>query len=245
MVKIAIFTEGQSELIFVRELLLQTFDASQLSFDCYRLQAGREHSVGYKYSSTDPLIYFLILNVQSDEGVLSTIKERETRLWSKGYHRIIGLRDLYSREYHQLAGAAVEETMIQQFKDSFQNTVNSMNKPSDIAFHFAIMELEAWYLSMYNLFLKIHKSLSLQHIEDKLDICLRTIDPQKAFYRPSQTLSKILELAGIDYDKSQDVSEMICRKMNKTDFSNAIENGRCEAFRKFYREIESHNRALS
>jgi len=39
MTKIAIFTEGQAESIFVRDLLLKVIDNARLQFECFRLQS--------------------------------------------------------------------------------------------------------------------------------------------------------------------------------------------------------------
>ena len=99
MRKVAIFTEGQSEQIFIRHLLLQVMDCSKISFRCLRLYAGRDIPAKYDYLNPNAEIHFLIVNVGQDEKVLSILKEREANLIRKGFDRIVGLRDMYSEEY--------------------------------------------------------------------------------------------------------------------------------------------------
>ena len=89
MRKIAIFTEGQSELIFVRNYLLRIIDNSKISFECLRLHSETMEQVPHKFSSPNPDYFFLIINVAGDEKVLSAIKERENGLFNKGFCEIL------------------------------------------------------------------------------------------------------------------------------------------------------------
>ena len=96
MKRIAIFAEGQTELIFIRNLLLKVVDPSKLSFECFELISHKPCTVPYQYPNQSAEIHFLILNVRGDEAVLSSIREREKDLVERGgYDRIIGLRDMY------------------------------------------------------------------------------------------------------------------------------------------------------
>ncbi len=241
MIKIAVFTEGQTELIFVRKILLEVIDKSKLSFECIKLHGGKEFLVPYPYTSRDPNLHFMIVNVGNDGKVLDAIKEREKRLFAIGYQRIIGLRDMFSENYRKRSSRVINDKVTKDFIKSAQETINDMSRPDRIRLYFAIMEIEAWFLSMYNLFSKINGTLSINYIENKLKINLKTIDPQKKFYKPSNMIVKILRLMGRKYDKSEDDSEMICSKMAITDFDNAIEKGRCSTFKDFYGEIKGIN----
>ena len=105
MRKVAVFTEGQSELVFVRHLLLRVADPSKLSFECHELLAGRLSPVPYRYCGANPEVHFMIVNVHCDEGVLSSIRQREKGLIEKsGYEGILGLRDMYSAAYTRRSG---------------------------------------------------------------------------------------------------------------------------------------------
>ena len=142
MRKVAIFTEGQSELIFIRNLLLRTIDCSKVSFMCFRLYAGKTEPTPFNFSNPHAEVSFLIVNVGQDEKVLSIIKERERDLIRKGYERIIGLRDMYSEEYLKRSPNEIDNSVIQLFIDSWNSTIQNMSNPSKIKMHVAVMELE-------------------------------------------------------------------------------------------------------
>ena len=56
--KLAVFVEGQTELIFVREFLKKwyNYDANVVGFDCYNLLANEFRDVAYEYGSEDSLL---------------------------------------------------------------------------------------------------------------------------------------------------------------------------------------------
>jgi hypothetical protein len=71
--KIAIFTEGQTELIFVRELIFLLIDASKLKLECVELIGSNSHNVRDDFSAPNPEIYFMIVNVNNDEQLITAI----------------------------------------------------------------------------------------------------------------------------------------------------------------------------
>lgn len=242
MKRIAIFAEGQTELIFIRDFLLRVLDPSNLSFECYVLLAHKHSPIPYKYSSPSADIHFMIIDVHGDGGVLSSIKEREKNLIEKrGYDRIIGLRDMYSEYYIKLSPNVINEAVSNQIIENHNLTIEKMTYSDRIKLYFAIMEVEAWFLGMYNLFSKIDQMLTLACIKENLNIDLQTIDPQRKFYKPSELVHSILELCGRAYSKKEDEIESICSPMTTEDFDNAKENGRCKCFADFYQEISGYN----
>lgn len=76
--KLAVFVEGQTELIFVREFLKQwyNYDANMVGFDCYKLLANEFCDAEYRYGNEESENYFFIVNVGNDGSVLSSIKKR-------------------------------------------------------------------------------------------------------------------------------------------------------------------------
>jgi len=237
MKKVAIFTEGQSELIFVRNFLFRIIDNARLSFECLKLHRGREVPERYRYGGPSPDFFFLIINVEGDSKVISAIKERAAGLLGKGYVEIIGMRDMYCDEYDRRSGGAINEDVSRQFIDEHERTIQSMSNPDTITVFFSIMELEAWFLAMYNVFKKINPTLTVDYIERQLTYNLRNIDPQRKFYRPTNEIKKIWQLCGLNYRKSDDDAEKITRRMEISDFENAFENGRCESFKRFYQKM--------
>jgi hypothetical protein len=234
--KIAIFTEGQTELIFIRHFLLRILDPSRLSFECFDLLSHRQFVVPFKHSNPYAEVHFLILNVHGDEGVLSSIKEREENLFEKGYEKIIGLRDLYSDEYMKRSYVINDRISRLIIQKSYQ-TIGEMRNFERIQLYFAIMEIEAWFLGMYTIFQKIESLLTVDYIKQNLNIDLRTTDPQKSFFQPSNQVDQIFQLCGGEYKKKQAEVERICTNIDTSDLDAALENNRCTSFNEFYHEL--------
>ena len=83
--KLAVFVEGQTELIFVREFLKQwyNYDANTVGFDCYNLLANEFCDAAYSYGSEESDNYFFLVNVGNDNSVLSSIIARMKFLQNK------------------------------------------------------------------------------------------------------------------------------------------------------------------
>lgn len=242
MRKVAIFAEGQTELIFARDFLLRLIDPSKLSLECWELLAHKLSRVPYLYSCPNPEMHFMIINVHGDEGVLSSIWEREKSLIEKsGYEMIIGLRDMYSEAYKKLSRGVINDDISNQFIQSHNSTIQKMTYQDRIKLYFAIMEIEAWFLAMYNIFQRIDSALTVEYIEEKLGFDLRRIDPQEEFFKPSNQVRDVLLLSGRQYDKKESDIENITSKMILADFDNAVENNRCECFDTFYQELRAYN----
>ena len=239
MRKVAIFTEGQSEQIFIRHLLLQVMDCSKISFRCLRLYAGRDIPAKYDYLNPNAKIHFLIVNVGQDEKVLSILKEREANLIRKGFDRIVGLRDMYSEEYSKRSNSEINNSVTMSFIDGWNSTIQKMSDPSKIRMHIAIMEIEAWFLAIYHIFERMNSILSVDYIENKLGINLADIDPQTEFFIPSEEVNRIFQLVGLQYKKKEHDIESICSKINNDDLCNAFKNGRCSRLKDFYEELLS------
>lgn len=242
MRKVAIFVEGQTELIFVRRFLSMIIDPSKLSFECMELVAHGLSYVLFSYSSPSPEVHFMIINAHSDEGVLSSIDEREKNLIEKGgYEKIIGLRDMYSEIYTKLSHGAINDDVSNQIIQRHNLTIQKMTYRDRIKLYFAIMEIEAWFLAMYNIFQRIDSVLTVEYIGEKLGFDLRRIDPQKAFYKPSNQLRDVFLLSGRYYNKKESDIENITSKMELADFDTATENNRCECLDAFYQEVISYS----
>ncbi len=237
MRKVAIFTEGHSELIFVRHLLHLLFGYESLSFECFKLHAHDLQEQPYGYSPPDPDFYFLLVNVGNDSRVVSAIRDREAGLFSEGYEHIIGLRDMYSEEYCDRSQVR-DDTVIQEFANSQNAVIAKLGCPDKIQIHFAIMEFEAWLLAMYDLFQKIDRLLTVEHIDVELGFDLRNIDPEREFFHPTIQFGQILNLVGRRYGKSEDQLEGIVSKIVPEDLQMAVENHRCMTLASFLAKLE-------
>lgn len=238
MKKVAIFTEGQSELIFIRNLIPIVYGYERASYRCMKLKAKETRDVPYDYESPNAVIYFFIINVEGDEKVVGAIKEYEEGLIRNGYEEILGLRDMYSEAYCKLSHE-IDDEVTTRIIQSHMSIIRAMRNPDRINLYFAIMEFEAWLLSMYNLFAKINRILTVEYIEERLGFNLRIINPEKEFFHPTSTVGRILNLAGIYYNKSVDQMESILESIDGSDILEACENGRCNCFSEFYGRIEN------
>jgi len=237
MKRIAVFAEGQTEAIFIREFLLRLIDPSKLSYSYIKLNADIMQRVR-EYSCPNPEVHFDIINVQNDEKVLTVIKETEKSLIERGqYEKIIGLRDMYSGEYDKRSHGRINDNVTNQIMNIHKSIIQTMRYSNRIKLYYCIMEIEAWFLSMYNVFPRIDSTLSADYIASHLGFDLRVIDPQKAFFKPSRELHKIFELCGLEYKKKKGDVEKITSKIEVQDFDDARENDRCGCFDVFYREI--------
>lgn len=243
MIKIAVFTEGQGELIFIRHLLGLLFHYDQLSFRCLKLHDDKEISVPYKYTGAKAKLHFQIINVENDERVLSAIKEREQNLFKNGFQKIIGLRDLYSETYDRAAHGHIDPVINVKIKNMVQTEILQTSQPAQIKIFFAIMEFEAWLLGMYHLFAKMNLILTWEYIENQLNFDLKHIDPQKKFYRPGKPLQQIFNLIQSEYDKSTETLEKICSFIELNDLNDMVENDRCAEFKEFFEELMQYQSA--
>lgn len=71
---------------------------------------------------------------------------------------------MYSQAYSEISPRIIDNNVMQQFIEGAKHSIATMSQPDKIHFHFAIMELEAWWLCMYTLFAKIDKQLTVEFI---------------------------------------------------------------------------------
>jgi len=235
MKKVAVFVEGQSELIFVRNLLFYLLSPQKFSFECFKLHAETSHTVPYEYPNPAAEIYFQIMNVEGDEKVLQTIERQQYLL--KDFDKIIGLRDMYSKQYRKISPQKIDMEVIKRFIDETSEAIQDMPHASKIDFHFAIMEIEAWWLGMYNVFAKIDSRLTPEFIKAELKYDLTKIDPQTEFFHPADIIEQIYYLIGKIYTKRKGQAEDITQKINEIDILDLIESGHCASFKQFYESL--------
>lgn len=233
--KLAVFVEGQTELVFVREFLKQWYgyDANAIGFACYNLQNNEFRDVAYQYGNEDSENYFMLVNVGNDNSVLSKILSRLTYLVNQGYQLVIGLRDMYSKPYVQDAGGhVIDESVNQKHIDAVKDVLNVTANGDRVDFHFAIMEVEAWLLGMYDYLLSVDKRLTKEFIMESIGVDLEE-DPEKTIFRPAVELDRIYGLAGKQYDKHLSDIETIMSILKTDDFCKLMCSGKCNTFKLF------------
>lgn len=242
MTKTAIFVEGQTELIFIREFLLKMFDYSNINIYCRTLFVNSqfqkaEYDFPENYNN-DAEYLFQIINVGNDVAIVSRILKREKYLWNAGFNKIIGLRDIYSKNYRELS-RDIDGKIIQDFIKGHNKTIEqSAKKQDNIKLCFAIMEVEAWFLAIPKIFNKLDTVLTNEFIKTSLSIDLETVDPEKEFYHPAKIVGNIYSLVNKKYDKKKGDIEAITNSLLKDDYQNLYLSDKCNSFKIFYDEIE-------
>lgn len=195
MEKIVFFVEWSTELIFVREILPKIL-WFEISINCMELRSNKLKSVKYNYWSPESKLYFLIIDVWNDEKVLSVIKEREKSMIKNWYKKIIRLRDMYSEKYLNKTkkDRKIDKSVTNKFIKSAQDEIKLMNNSDKISLHFAIMEIEAWFLAFYQVFEKINPKLTCKFMKNITWYNLKDIDPQTEFFKPSTINMKVSSL---------------------------------------------------
>uniref|UniRef100_Q3AS83 DUF4276 family protein n=1 Tax=Chlorobium chlorochromatii (strain CaD3) TaxID=340177 RepID=Q3AS83_CHLCH len=235
MIKTAVFVEGQAELIFTRELILKFFEYKNIWVECYTLFNDQElNPTEYSYKSDTVNFYFQILNIGNDNKVLSSILKREKYLFGgdKAFHKIVGLRDMYSKEYRDIVKKSTIDSMLnQKFIENHNNTILEKSRyHKKISFHFAIMELEAWLLGIQGLFEKMDHRLTNEKIAEACRIDLFKADPETAVFHPAHLINDILHIIGASYTKKKDEINKFMSYIERDDFARLLNSEKCQSF---------------
>ncbi len=235
--KIAIFVEGDTELIFVRNFLntWYNYDANILGMECYKLHSNQPCPVPYSTGSRDSENFYQIIIVGND-NIASKVLSRAEELGKASFSSIIGLRDMYCDAYHKhsIHGRVVSSELNDKFKQKVQETIDYSKLPnkSDIHIHFAIMEVEAWLLGIDSLLTYIDSALDMIAIRERLDLDLSE-DPETTIYHPAYKLEQLFALADKQYGKHTDVTEKLLSQLTKIDYEQLYHSGKCCSFHEF------------
>lgn len=233
--KIAVFVEGQTELVFVREFLAKWFsyDTNLIGFDCYNLLRSEFCDTSYTFGSLGSENYYMIVNVGNDCSVLSKIRDRIQQLDNLGYQVVIGLRDMYSAQYIiDAKGRKIDNTITRLHIEAVREQIEHMPKGEMVKFHFAIMEVEAWLLGMCQFLQGINPRLTPEYILQQTNIDLFK-DPETTLFHPAAELERIYGLAGRTYDKHEADIASVMANLQLEDFIFLIKSEKCNTFKTF------------
>lgn len=238
MKKVAFFLEGQTELIFVREVLLKLFNYSNISLDCIDLIGGTDQPRSYSWKGDPAKYYFYLINVGNDNSVISSCIKRNKKMLDAGYEKFICLRDMYCKQYKD-RNTKVDWSLISAFIAKANETiVNNAHTPDRISLYFAIMEVEAWFLGFQNLFERYDEKLTADYILENLKINLKE-DPENLYFHPSEQLYDVLDHIGKPYKKTESCVSSILSKIETEDLNELDTLKKCASFSAFYKEIKS------
>lgn len=233
--KVAVFVEGQTELVFVREFLVKWFgyDSNMIGFDCYNLLRSEFYDAAYTFGSLDSENYYMLVNVGNDCSVLSKIRDRMNQLDTLGYQLVIGLRDMYSAQYiKDVQARRIDDAVTQMHVNAAKEQIAQMEKKEKVNFHFAIMEVEAWLLGMPKFLQQVDEKLTPEFVAQNVGVNLSE-NPEISLFHPAAELAKIYGLIGKTYDKHEADIASIMAYLEVEDFTNLMQSGYCQTFKTF------------
>ena len=232
MSECVLFVEGQSEQIFVREMLLRRFnwDATQLAIRCYKLNAEVLESAEYDYGNDDATHFIQLIDAHGDNKVVSAIKSRAARLLEAGFEMIVGLRDMYSRAYREQSPNCVSADLNKEFIKTIQEGIDEAGLSENVRIHYAIMEVETWMLALLE---KWKGDISMDDIKQFFnpDADIETI------FHPYLVMKNIKALMGDTYEKHKNQVNSIMANINWEDYAKLYQSGRCPSFNAFYETV--------
>lgn len=220
MKKIAFYVEGQTELLFMSKLLAEIAGYKKIQIELSQFQGiGRptRSIVPNTIPHTDtPQHYALIFDCMNDEGVKSRILDDSTNLFSQGYVQIVGLRDLYPKQYTDLA--RFEDNLINGVERNGRTIIPPLPVRTNIIV--AVREVEDWFLSECNHYVCIDISLQNSLL---LNVGFDTHNGDLTLRANSaaEDLKSIYSLVGKTYTKKKMHVE---RTINCLDYANLYLN---------------------
>lgn len=239
--KIAVYVEGQTELIFVRELLKMwyNYNQSEIGFRCYNLRNAEAPGfpAEYGYGSEQSANFYEIINVGTDTSVLSVAIKNGHRHQNLGYSHVVALRDMFSdnyhKEVHKLRGARmIHPPLNERFITGAEKSIEQKGFSGYIHINFAIMEVECWLLGMGWYLEKEDPNLTQEYllVSHGLDL---DADQETTIYHPAGQLKEIYRTIGKNYDKHSGDVCSIMAKLEKTDFEMLLDLPKCKSFNQF------------
>lgn len=202
MSALAIFVEGQTELVFVERLLFEMFGYQGLRIELEEQHGWFYREIGIRGAPPENACHnVLLINCACDGKVLSAIEERANKLQHAGYERIIGLRDIYPAPSDEL----------EEIYELIANRLVSMPLPCKIVI--AVREIEAWFIADTKHFSRYNPLLTPAFILQKIGVDIAQKDVEQIPH-PSELLSRIYNLVGGTYGKKLKEAHRVVKILN-------------------------------
>ena len=215
MKKLAIFVEGLTEQILVRQMLQAVLDRNRIAIQTVKITGG--HNVRMSFTvmraarvdrQTD--FYILIYDCGGETNVKGYLMARRDKLISNGYTMILGLRDVYpnfSREEVPKLLRGLNHKLPQ--------------KKAVTHIFLAIMETEAWFLGEYRHLKKVSRKLTPEFIEKHLGFNPKTENMEDRDH-PAVDMKAAYQLVGHDYTKKRDRLNAVISKLDFRYFTHEL-----------------------
>lgn len=208
MKKICIIVEGETEALFTKHILLLLYRTDQIKIRVNRLISYKSSNFIPDHISPDPKIFVQISLADGDNGVISHILKKGDDLIDNNFDKIICLRDVFSDEYKKklaqqsLPFGVVDERVCRDFISGKESVIRKLKNHSKIFLHFSIMEIEAWFLMLYEKYYLLDSSLDLNKLSEELDLDLVQCNIESVF-KPSKYIEKLFKFLNSNYGKKR------------------------------------------
>jgi len=215
MKKLAIFVEGLTEQILVRQMLQAVLDRNKIAIQTVKITGGQNVRMSFtvmRAAHVDNLTdyYVLVYDCGGETNVKSYLLARRNKLIANGYTMILGLRDAYPN-----FGREDVPELLRGLNHKLPQ------KKARTHIYLAVMETEAWFLGEYKHLKKVSKRLTPGFVEKHLGFNPRTENMEEREH-PSYDMKNAYQLAGHDYTKKRDRLNAVVRKLDFKYFTHGL-----------------------
>jgi hypothetical protein len=211
MKKLAFFVEGQTEQIFVKNLLIEIAGLNNITINEIKFSTNTDLlQITARSPKTNLEYYVLIVDCGGDSKVQSAIIDSYAGLVKNGYSKILGLKDVHPKTYSDIP--------------SIQRGVKygvPTKIPTDILL--SVLETEAWFMAEFSHFEKIDSRLTHSAILTNFSHDLLNDDVEKII-NPAKRLDEIYSFVGERYTKRKDNVSRTVKSLDFTSLYTTIKN---------------------
>lgn len=194
MLKLAIFVEGYTEILFVQRLLVELAGDNNVVIVQKKVRGGTAvprtvTSITATSATSGQKYYVLLMDCGGDRQVKTRITEEHQNLTNDGYIKVIGLRDVRPD---------FTFNDIPKLELGLRYGIKTALIP--VEFVLSTMEMETWFLAEINHYQAIDNSLSIESINKLLSADLLN-DDLSIRENPSDDLNNIYISVGKSYQK--------------------------------------------
>lgn len=231
MKKLAVFVEGLTEQILVRQMLQSVLGRNRIAIQTVKITGGHNVRMSFTVMRAAHVVthteyYVLVYDCGGETNVKGYLMARRDKLVASGYSMIIGLRDVYPNFS----------------RDDIPRLLRGLNhklpqKGATTSIYLAVMETEAWFLGEYRHLRKVSKILTPEFIRKHLGFNPRTENMEERDH-PSEDMKSVYRLVGHDYTKKRDRLNAVVGKLDFHYFTHELA-GRMESLGTFIEGLES------
>jgi hypothetical protein len=235
MKKVVIFVEGQTEQIFLNKLLLAWYGYQLISINNTKILSKSNESKSYgNYRSPTAQILFHIINVEGVGSLQKAVIKKYPQLKEDNFGVVLVLRDLLAEDYLRIKTSTNLNPEC-EIINIFNRAISKFISDTNIKFHFAKMEIEAWMFAFID---RVEKYFNLSedaktknHVFDIETINLEEIE------NPKNLLKQFSDIAGYGAHTSVSELERFWQTLSKEEITEVMFKSRVPKFNVFWQDL--------